>query len=160
MIYLNNQQRNTLFAIVVIVLGILAVKLAGRQYQAMALDLKGLLDGYKHSSSAQSDKVDTAVLSSSSAADTANMHQAGKRKSKAKSNRAQRAGKLKEFEKININNAGINEIVRLPGIGPVLAERIIAYRDSAGPFSEAEDLLKVKGIGEKKLAKIEPHLEF
>jgi hypothetical protein len=67
MIYLNNQQRNTLFAIVVIVLGILAVKLAGRQYQAMALDLKGLLDGYKHSSSAQSDKVDTAVLSSSSA---------------------------------------------------------------------------------------------
>jgi competence protein ComEA len=40
---------------------------------------------------------------------------------------------------------------RLPGVGPVLAERIIAHREEHGPFTAVEDLLDVPGIGEGKL---------
>jgi len=160
MIYLNNQQRNALLIIVAIVLGSLALKMVERQYQAMAFDLKGLLDGYKHSSRAKTENPDTAITSNVIQADTSDYSRAEKKQTKLKSGKSKQASKLKESEKININSADIDDIVRLPGIGPVLAERIIAYRDSAGPFIEADDLLNVKGIGEKKLVKIEPHLEF
>ena len=50
-------------------------------------------------------------------------------------------------EKININTATMEELQQLEGIGPVLAERIIAYRQAEGPFAEPEDLLAVEGIG-------------
>jgi competence ComEA-like helix-hairpin-helix protein len=160
MIYLNNQQRNALLLIVAVVIGSLALKMAERQYQAMAFDLKGLLDGYKHSSRVKTEKPDTAVTSNVNQADTSDINRAEKKQAKSKSGKSKQVSKLKESEKININSADIEDIVRLPGIGPVLAGRIIAYRDSAGPFIEADDLLNVKGIGEKKLVKIEPHLEF
>ena len=52
---------------------------------------------------------------------------------------------------VNINLAEAEELETLPGIGPVLAERIIEFREKNGPFSNAEDLSKVPGIGEKKL---------
>jgi comEA protein len=55
---------------------------------------------------------------------------------------------------IEINQAAANELEALPGFGPVLAQRIIDERNRVGKFSTQEDLLKVKGIGEKKLAKI------
>lgn len=158
MIQLNGQQRNVLLVIVVIVLGSLAFKMAGRQYQAMAFDLKGLLDGYKHSSSSKTEKVDTVITSNVIKADTSDTIKVEEKQTKSKASK--KVSKLKESEKININSAGIDDIVRLPGIGPVLAQRIIAYRDSAGPYIEADDLLNVKGIGEKKLVKIKPHLEF
>jgi competence protein ComEA len=51
-----------------------------------------------------------------------------------------------------LNNADATQLQDLPGVGPVLAERIIAHRDSNGPFQEIEDLLDVPGIGEAKLA--------
>jgi len=57
-------------------------------------------------------------------------------------------------EKISLNNAGLFDFESLPGIGPVIAGRIVAYRDSVGRFSSVEDLLKVKGIGPAKLAAI------
>jgi comEA protein len=57
-------------------------------------------------------------------------------------------------EVLNLNRAGYFDLQTLPGIGPVLAERILAYRDSAGAFESVEELLKVKGIGDKKLAVI------
>jgi competence protein ComEA len=54
--------------------------------------------------------------------------------------------------RVRINTASTEDITSLPGIGPVLAERIAEYRDENGPFSAVEDLLDVPGIGESKLA--------
>ncbi len=55
---------------------------------------------------------------------------------------------------ININTADITQLTKLPGIGPSLAERIVKYRKESGAFKTPQDLGKVKGIGEKKLAKV------
>lgn len=55
---------------------------------------------------------------------------------------------------VSINTAGEEEMTRLPGIGPALARRILEYREQNGPFQKPEDLLKVQGIGSKKLEKM------
>ncbi|MBQ7000103.1 MAG: helix-hairpin-helix domain-containing protein [Oscillospiraceae bacterium] len=55
---------------------------------------------------------------------------------------------------ININQATKEELMALPGIGDVLAQRIIAYRDSKGDFSAPEGLMYVEGIGEKRVEDI------
>lgn len=55
---------------------------------------------------------------------------------------------------LSINRATASDLETLPGVGPVLAERIVAYRDEHGPFRVVEDLLDVTGIGESKLASI------
>lgn len=57
-------------------------------------------------------------------------------------------------EIIDLNRAGFYDLQSLPGIGPVIAERILAYRDSVKRFEAVEDLLKVRGIGPVKLEKI------
>ena len=54
---------------------------------------------------------------------------------------------------ININTANEKELDALPGIGPAIARRIVEYRSSQ-PFMKIEDIMQVKGIGEKKFAKI------
>lgn len=51
--------------------------------------------------------------------------------------------------KININNAGVEELTQLKGIGPVIAERIVEYREKNGSFEKPADIINVNGIGEK-----------
>ncbi len=58
---------------------------------------------------------------------------------------------------VNLNTAGVDQLDELPGIGPVMAENIVAWREENGPFSSVEDLLSVPGIGESKLAKLRDH---
>jgi len=55
---------------------------------------------------------------------------------------------------VNINTADASGLQQLPGIGPVLAQRIIAYREQAGGFKDASELIKVKGIGPKIMARL------
>ena len=52
---------------------------------------------------------------------------------------------------VNINTADAEELQTLPGIGEVLAYRIIRYREECGPFADMEELLEVEGIGETVL---------
>ncbi len=61
---------------------------------------------------------------------------------------------------VKINTADRETLITLHGIGPVLAERIIAYRKEQGSFNKPKDLMLVKGIGPKKLKKIEKRLCF
>ena len=51
---------------------------------------------------------------------------------------------------VNINTADAAELVRLPGVGGILAERILQYREEHGLFTSPEDIMNVSGIGEAK----------
>ncbi|MEN8234350.1 MAG: helix-hairpin-helix domain-containing protein [Actinomycetota bacterium] len=53
---------------------------------------------------------------------------------------------------VDLNRSSAAELEGLPGVGPVLAERIVAFREQNGPYTAVEDLLDVGGIGEAKLA--------
>lgn len=57
---------------------------------------------------------------------------------------------------VDLNRAGPAELDALPGIGPVLAGRIVAHRAAHGPFREPEDLLAVPGIGPRLFERLQP----
>jgi competence protein ComEA len=59
---------------------------------------------------------------------------------------------------LNLNSATPEQLDALPGIGPALAARIVAYRDEHGPFSQIEQLKCIKGIGPRTLEKLRPCL--
>ncbi len=55
---------------------------------------------------------------------------------------------------VNVNKATAEELIKVRGIGPVMAKRIIEYRDKNGAFKAIEDLAQVQGIGGNKLQRI------
>ena len=60
---------------------------------------------------------------------------------------------------LNVNTATAEELCFLPGIGEVIALRIVEYRESGGAFQEVTDLLNVEGIGLSKLEEILPYIK-
>jgi len=66
----------------------------------------------------------------------------------------------KEIIKININQAGVEKLEKLPYIGRKIAQRIIEYREKKGRIENFEDLLNIKGIGRKKLSLIKKYISF
>jgi competence ComEA-like helix-hairpin-helix protein len=60
--------------------------------------------------------------------------------------------------KININTAGLEELDKITGVGPTIAQRIIDYRNANGPFQKLEDLKKVNGIGDKNFEKMKDEI--
>jgi competence protein ComEA len=68
------------------------------------------------------------------------------------------ASKPAPTAKVNINTASVEQLTTLPGVGPKLAARIVEYRQKSGSFRSAQELMNVKGVGEKNFAKLEAWL--
>ena len=66
------------------------------------------------------------------------------------------AGSQEKQRKLDLNRATAEELQGLPGIGPVLAQRVIAQRTTHGPFHTVDDLRGVKGIGKKRMDQLRP----
>ncbi len=76
----------------------------------------------------------------------------------AETNMQPSAAAVKVAEKININTASNEQLATIKGIGVKKAQTIIDYRNEHGDFAHLEDLIKVKGIGESTLQKIQPFI--
>lgn len=61
---------------------------------------------------------------------------------------------------VSVNRADSLTLQQIPGVGPVLAKRILDFREKNGRIHSAEDLLKIKGIGEKTLIKISQFIRY
>jgi len=61
---------------------------------------------------------------------------------------------------IHLNTASATELEQLPGIGPVLAERIVLYRADHGPFTQVDQLHDVKGVGDHLLERLQANLDL
>ena len=59
---------------------------------------------------------------------------------------------------INLNSATVEQLEALPGIGPKTAQLIVEYRQKSGGFKKVEELMNIKGIGEKSFLKLKPML--
>jgi competence protein ComEA len=75
--------------------------------------------------------------------------------------KSSKTGKLTDPSQgqINLNTADAEQLQRIPGIGPAMAERIIAFRKENGGFKTAEDLMLISGIGEKKFERMKPFVK-
>ncbi len=59
-------------------------------------------------------------------------------------------------ELVNINTATVEELAKLPGVGEVIAQRIVNHREKSGKFRRVDELLVIRGISKKKLEKLRP----
>lgn len=64
------------------------------------------------------------------------------------------------IDSIDINNAAAEQLQKLPGIGPAYARRIIEWREENGPFTHPDQLLEIRGIGERRLEQMLPYIKF
>ncbi len=69
------------------------------------------------------------------------------------------AAKASPDHPVDLNKASVEALTTIPGIGKVTAERIVEWRESNGPFRRIEDLMKVKGIGDKTFDKLRPYIK-
>jgi competence protein ComEA len=60
---------------------------------------------------------------------------------------------------VDLNSAPVDVLTGIPGIGEVMAQRIVDWREEHGPFRRVEDLMKVKGVGEKTFDKLRPYVK-
>ncbi|MFQ5348995.1 MAG: ComEA family DNA-binding protein [Thermoanaerobaculia bacterium] len=60
--------------------------------------------------------------------------------------------------KVNINDASVEQLALLPRVGPAVAQRIVDFREQNGDFKSAEDLMLVRGIGEKTFERLAPYI--
>ena len=60
--------------------------------------------------------------------------------------------------KVSINSGGADQLATLPGVGMATAQRIVEFRSKTGPFKRLEDLMAVKGIGEKKFNRLKDQI--
>ena len=67
-------------------------------------------------------------------------------------------GKSQTTEKVNLNTATVEQLQTLPGIGPAMAKRVVEYRTKVGKFTKIEEILNVKGIGEKRFQQMKDRL--
>lgn len=88
---------------------------------------------------------DTAITMASAVGSTISSAEAGE---------ARRASNNQR--RVDLNRATMADLDQLPGVGPVLAKRMVEYRKSVGRFHAVEDLRAVKGIGKKKLEQLKP----
>jgi competence protein ComEA len=68
------------------------------------------------------------------------------------------ASKPEPTARVNVNTASVEQLTALPGVGPKLAARIVEHRQKSGAFRSTQELMSVKGIGEKNFAKLEAWL--
>ena len=68
------------------------------------------------------------------------------------------AGKPLPETKVFLNSATVQQLATLPGVGEKLAGRIIEYRQKAGGFKSTQELMNVRGIGEKNFLKMQPYI--
>ena len=73
---------------------------------------------------------------------------------------ADEAAVASDLEGLDLNTAAAEQLEQLPGIGPVLAERIVTWREENGPFTGEDDVLAVSGIGPAIYADIELYITY
>lgn len=67
---------------------------------------------------------------------------------------------VNDKRRVNVNKADISELTDIPGIGKVLARRVVDYRNVYGNIDNENEMLQIKGIGEKKLDEIKSRVSF
>lgn len=72
--------------------------------------------------------------------------------------RAAKPAAVASSDVVNLNSATSAQIAALPGIGPKTAELIVQYREKNGPFKKIEEIMNVKGVGEKSFLRIKDQL--
>jgi len=68
------------------------------------------------------------------------------------------SGKSVPAGPVDVNTASATDLQKVPGIGEALAQRIVEFREKNGPFAQVDDLVKIRGIGEKSIVRLKPYL--